>query len=75
MADTPAAPPSLSRLAIDRSAAVVRRRRPLWKRWWAWLLLHIYKLIGFRNRLTVMTQWAFSYFTYQRSVRLILGKR
>ncbi len=42
--------------------------------WWAWLLLHIYKLIGFRNRLTVMTQWAFSYFTYQRSVRLILGK-
>ena len=44
MADTPAAPPSLSRLAIDRSAAVVRRRRPLWKRWWAWLLLAV--LIG-----------------------------
>ncbi len=43
--------------------------------WWAWLLLHIYKLIGFRNRLTVMTQWAYSYWTYQRSVRLILGGR
>jgi NADH dehydrogenase len=43
--------------------------------WWAWLLLHIYKLIGFRNRLTVLTQWAFSYATYQRSVRLILGGR
>jgi NADH dehydrogenase len=41
--------------------------------WWFWLLLHIYKLIGFRNRLTVMTQWAFSYLTYQRSVRLITG--
>ena len=40
MADTPAALPSLSRLAIDRSAAAVpRRRRPLWKRWWVWLLL------------------------------------
>jgi NADH dehydrogenase len=41
--------------------------------WWFWLLLHIYWLIGFRNRLTVMTQWAFSYLTYQRSARLITG--
>lgn len=39
--------------------------------WWFWLGLHIFKLIGFRNRLTVMTQWAFAYLTYQRSVRLI----
>ena len=38
MADT-AAPPSLSRLAIDRSAVTTRRRRPLWKRWWVWLLV------------------------------------
>jgi NADH dehydrogenase len=41
--------------------------------WWFWLVFHIYELIGFRNRLTVMTQWAFSYITYQRSVRLITG--
>ncbi len=41
--------------------------------WWAWLLLHIYWLIGFRNRLSVMTQWAWSYLTYQRSTRLITG--
>jgi NADH dehydrogenase len=41
--------------------------------WWGWLLLHIYWLIGFRNRLSVMTQWAFSYLTYQRSTRLITG--
>ena len=41
--------------------------------WWFWLWLHIYWLIGFRNRLTVMTQWAFSYLTYQRSTRLITG--
>ena len=46
-----------------------------WVAWWAWLLLHIYKLIGFRNRIGVMTQWAYSYWTYQRSVRLILGGR
>lgn len=39
--------------------------------WLAWVFLHVYKLIGFRNRLSVMTQWAFSYLTYQRSVRLI----
>jgi NADH dehydrogenase len=41
--------------------------------WWFWLVLHVFKLIGFRNRLSVMTQWAFSYMTYQRSVRLITG--
>jgi NADH dehydrogenase len=41
--------------------------------WWFWLVLHIFWLIGFRNRLTVMTQWAFSYMTYQRSTRLITG--
>jgi len=39
--------------------------------WCAWLFLHVYTLIGFRNRFSVMTQWAFSYVTYQRSVRLI----
>ncbi|MBP8273063.1 MAG: NAD(P)/FAD-dependent oxidoreductase [Acidobacteria bacterium] len=39
--------------------------------WLAWVFLHVYTLIGFRNRLSVMTQWAFSYVSYQRSVRLI----
>ncbi len=43
--------------------------------WLAWLFIHIFQLIGFRNRLSVMTQWAFSYMTYQRSVRLITGER
>ena len=41
--------------------------------WWFWLFVHIFNLIGFRNRLTVMTEWAFSYATYQRAVRLITG--
>jgi NADH dehydrogenase len=39
--------------------------------WLAWLFLHIFMLIGFRNRLVVLLQWSVAYFTYQRSVRLI----
>jgi NADH dehydrogenase len=39
--------------------------------WLAWLFLHIFELIGFRNRLVVMIAWATAYFTRQRSVRLI----
>jgi NADH dehydrogenase len=42
--------------------------------WLFWLFVHVFNLIGFRNRLSVMTQWAFSYITYQRSVRLITGE-
>ena len=42
--------------------------------WLFWLFLHIFFLIGFRNRLSVMLQWAVSYLTYQRSVRLITGR-
>jgi len=41
--------------------------------WLAWLFVHIYFLIGFRNRLLVMIQWAWSYFTYERGARLITG--
>ena len=39
--------------------------------WLLWLFVHILFLIGFRNRLSVMLQWAAAYLTYQRSVRLI----
>jgi NADH dehydrogenase len=41
--------------------------------WLAWLFIHILFLIGFRNRLLVMIQWAWSYVTYERSARLITG--
>jgi NADH dehydrogenase len=41
--------------------------------WLAWLFIHLMNLIGFRNRLLVLLQWAWSYMTYQRSVRLITG--
>jgi NADH dehydrogenase len=42
--------------------------------WLAWLFIHIFFLIGFRNRLAVMFDWAWSYFTYKRSARLITGE-
>jgi NADH:ubiquinone reductase (H+-translocating) len=39
--------------------------------WWLWLGIHIMYLIGFRNRISVLVEWAYAYFTYQRGVRLI----
>jgi NADH dehydrogenase len=41
--------------------------------WLAWLLIHILFLIGFSNRIIVVIQWAFSYFSYERGARLIVG--
>ena len=41
--------------------------------WLAWLFIHILFLIGFRNRLIVMIQWAWSYLSYERGARLITG--
>jgi len=41
--------------------------------WLAWLFIHIFFLIGFRNRLIVLIQWAWSYVTYERGARLITG--
>jgi len=42
--------------------------------WLAWLVVHIYYLIGFKNRLLVFMQWAWSYVTYKKGARLILNK-
>ena len=44
-----------------------------WFAWWIWGLAHIYFLIGARNRLLVASQWLFSYLTYGRGARLIVG--
>jgi len=41
--------------------------------WLSWLFVHILFLIGFRNRLLVFIQWAWSYVTYERGARLITG--
>jgi NADH dehydrogenase len=43
--------------------------------WLFWLFLHIFWLIGFRNRLAVMSEWAWAYVTCHRRVRLITGER
>jgi NADH dehydrogenase len=41
--------------------------------WLAWLGVHLLFLVGFRNRLSVLLSWAYSYFTYKRGARLIVG--
>ena len=43
--------------------------------WLAWLFVHIFFLIGFRNRIIVLVQWAWSYLTYERGARLITGDK
>ncbi len=42
--------------------------------WLFWTFLHIYFLIEFDNKLVVFIQWAWSYLTHKRGVRLITGK-
>jgi NADH dehydrogenase len=41
--------------------------------WFGWLFIHLIYLIGFRNRVIVVANWAYNYFTYDRGVRLISG--
>jgi NADH:quinone reductase (non-electrogenic) len=43
--------------------------------WFGWLFVHLIYLIGFRNRLIVLANWIYNYFTYDRGVRLISGDR
>lgn len=42
--------------------------------WMAWLTIHIFFLIGFRNRLAVLFNWAFAFFTLRRNAQLITGE-
>jgi NADH:ubiquinone reductase (H+-translocating) len=42
--------------------------------WFLWLFVHIMYLVGFRNRVSVLMQWMYAYFTWQRGVRLISGE-
>jgi NADH dehydrogenase len=61
---------------IGRAAAVAdlgRVKLSGFFAWVFWLALHIFFLIGFRNRLLVFMQWAWAYVTYQRGARLITG--
>jgi NADH dehydrogenase len=63
---------------IGRMAAVVdfgRLRFSGFFAWWFWLVAHLFFLIGFRNRIIVLVNWGWSYFTYQRHARIIFGTR
>jgi NADH dehydrogenase len=62
---------------IGRMAAVVDLRGLRFSgapAWLFWLVAHIFFLIGFRNRLVVMAEWIWSYFTYQRHARIIIDR-
>jgi NADH dehydrogenase len=62
---------------IGRSRAIVELGRLQFAGFFAWLLwivVHIYYLTGFENRLLVVIQWAWSYLTFRRGARLIVGK-
>ncbi|GAA5068411.1 NAD(P)/FAD-dependent oxidoreductase [Lysobacter panacisoli] len=41
--------------------------------WWFWLAAHVFFLIGFRNRIIVLINWAWAYWSYQRHARIIFG--
>jgi NADH dehydrogenase len=59
---------------IGRSRAVAQFRNLTFTglfAWLTWLLVHIYYLTGFRNRLSVVLQWGWSYLTFRRGARLI----
>ena len=59
---------------IGRSRAIAQTgslRLTGFTAWMAWLVVHIFYLIGFRNRLSVLASWAYAYFAYRRGARLI----
>jgi NADH dehydrogenase len=62
---------------VGRNAAVAVLRGGLalkgWLGWWAWLVVHLYFLIGFRNRIAAMIGWAWNYLFYDRPIRLIVS--
>ncbi len=61
---------------IGRMAAVVHLGRLKLSgllAWWFWLAAHVFFLIGFRNRLVVLLNWAWAYWSYQRGARIIFG--
>jgi NADH:ubiquinone reductase (H+-translocating) len=65
-----------SMATIGRSAAVAEFRRLKlsgWVAWVAWLGVHLIFLIGFRNKLAVLLQWAYAYCSYKRGARIITG--
>jgi NADH dehydrogenase len=76
-------PPFPFRYGDKGSLATIGRNRAvahvfgfeLWGRiaWWTWLFVHIVFLVGFRNRASVLLNWAWNFFTYDRGLRAVVG--
>ncbi len=67
-----------SMATIGRRAAVMQSfgiKLSGFAAWVGWLFVHLISLVGFRNRLIVLTNWAYNYLTYDRGVRLITGNQ
>ncbi len=65
---------TMATIGRSRAIAVLGRLRLAGRlAWWLWLAVHIVMLIGFRNRLVVLVDWAWSYLTYDRGARAIVG--
>ena len=61
---------------IGRSAGIAqigKLKLSGWPAWFAWLVIHLIFLIGFRNKITVLLSWTYSYFTYKLGARIITG--
>jgi NADH dehydrogenase len=82
VAQHPAPPPFRYRdygnlATIGRRAAVVDLhgfKFSGYPAWVFWLVAHVFFLIGFRNRVVVLLDWAMAYWTYQRNARIVLGR-
>jgi NADH dehydrogenase len=67
---------TMATIGRSRAVAWIYNRVPLsgFVAWLAWLGLHLVTLMGFRNRLNVIVNWAWNYLTFDRSVRIILER-
>lgn len=62
---------------IGRNRAVAdwgRLRLGGFPAWLAWMFVHLFTLVGFRNRLVVLVNWVYNYFTYDKALRLIIKR-
>jgi NADH dehydrogenase len=65
---------SMATIGRSRAVAIIGRLHLTGRvAWWAWVVVHVAMLIGFRNRLVVLVNWAWNYCTYDRGLRAIVG--
>lgn len=66
---------TMATIGRSRAVAVIGRLHLVGRlAWWGWLVVHLVMLIGFRNRLVVLVNWAWNYLTYDRGLRAIIGE-